>query len=149
RSVNSIAAWIAEDPLALRCDLGPDLRRDDDWLGSSSVCPRESAVHRVARRRVARLRLWIHGEIGASGFSRSPAPSCGRGTPPVGLLGLGPGLTPSGDDVLCGVLVALHALGEPRAAGKLGDAIAAETRRATTPLSGAFLAAAAQGMGSE
>jgi hypothetical protein len=39
-----------------------------------------------------------------------------------GLIGLGPGLTPSGDDVLVGIEAALHALDDP-AAGFLGDAI--------------------------
>src|SRR5690606_7063751 len=35
------------------------------------------------------------------------------------LIGLGPGLTPSGDDLLGGVLIALHALGRPDATERL------------------------------
>jgi Protein of unknown function (DUF2877) len=38
------------------------------------------------------------------------------------LIGLGPGLTPSGDDVLTGVAAALHAVGHP-CAGSLADAL--------------------------
>ncbi len=53
------------------------------------------------------------------------------------LVGLGPGLTPAGDDVLAGALAALHLLGGPplrvRAAGR------------TTTLSAALLACAARG----
>jgi len=36
---------------------------------------------------------------------------------PVELLGSGPGLTPAGDDVLAGFLVAAHATADPRLAG--------------------------------
>jgi hypothetical protein len=64
------------------------------------------------------------------------------------LLGLGPGLTPSGDDLLCGALVALHAVGQVDAARDLHAAIAEAAPVATTPLSAAFLKAAAEGQGS-
>ncbi len=66
-----------------------------------------------------------------------------------GLLGLGPGLTPSGDDLVGGVLLALHALPSPRVAGALGRWALALARRASPPISGAQLAAAAQGQGAE
>lgn len=48
-----------------------------------------------------------------------------------GLIGLGPGLTPSGDDVLVGVEAALHALGRP-SAGFLGRAVGDVDARTTT-----------------
>jgi Protein of unknown function (DUF2877) len=93
-----------------------------------------SALARVARSRVDRLRAWLDG--------------CGA-APPIDLLGLGPGLTPSGDDVLCGALVALRAVGRSGAADRLAATVAVAAPTATSPLSGAFLRAAAEGLGAE
>lgn len=64
-----------------------------------------------------------------------------------GLIGLGPGLTPAGDDALAGVESALYAVGHP-AAGFLAAALLdVETR--TTTLSVALLRHAARGEASE
>ncbi|MGE0849855.1 MAG: DUF2877 domain-containing protein [Hyphomicrobiaceae bacterium] len=98
-----------------------------------------SALTRVAGPRVARLREWVSARLTRP--AHEPAP--------VDLLGLGPGLTPSGDDLLCGALVALHAIGEVDAARDLRAAIAPAAPLATTPLSAAFLRAAAEGHSSE
>jgi hypothetical protein len=74
-----------------------------------------------------------------------------------GLLGLGPGLTPSGDDVLCGLLSGLSVLGErapvhiPRCASTrmaLARAALAAADR-TTALSRTLLRWAAQGVAAE
>ena len=63
-----------------------------------------------------------------------------------GLIGLGPGLTPSGDDFLVGALALLDAIGERDAHAALARAIIdAAWRDATTPLSACFLRAAAAG----
>ena len=94
-----------------------------------------SALERVALPRVERLRAWI--------VARQSA------RPPIDLLGLGPGLTPSGDDILCGVLVALHAVGWTDLAGDLHAQIAGAAPSATSPISAAFLRAAAEGLGCE
>lgn len=64
----------------------------------------------------------------------------------AGLVGAGRGLTPSRDDMLCGVLLALRAAGPP-AAGALAS-VAAGVRGSlerTTSLSASLLVAAAQG----
>jgi Protein of unknown function (DUF2877) len=53
------------------------------------------------------------------------------------LLGRGDGLTPVGDDVLAGWLVARHAIGRP--AGSVGDAVAAHALDRTTLLSATLL----------
>ncbi len=63
----------------------------------------------------------------------------------VDLIGLGEGLTPSGDDVLSGVLLALRHLGRPDCADRLWAAVAGEVRSRTTALSATLLAAAADG----
>jgi Protein of unknown function (DUF2877) len=65
------------------------------------------------------------------------------------LVGLGPGLTPSGDDFLGGLFLGLSALGRTRLRDALWDAILPEIDLLTTGFSGAHLAAAADGMASE
>jgi Protein of unknown function (DUF2877) len=61
------------------------------------------------------------------------------------LLGLGHGLTPSGDDVLAGALVAMHATGRTAVAATLTTAVRGQMRQLTSPLSAAFLEAACCG----
>jgi hypothetical protein len=64
------------------------------------------------------------------------------------LAGLGPGLTPSGDDVLAGVLTALALLAPSRAA-IIGEQIIEAAHRRTTRISEAYLDAAAAGEAGE
>jgi hypothetical protein len=54
------------------------------------------------------------------------------------MIGLGPGLTPAGDDLLCGVLAGLTLLGHPQA-GRIGAGILALAPGRTTDLSLALL----------
>jgi hypothetical protein len=63
-----------------------------------------------------------------------------------GLVGLGPGLTPAGDDVVCGALAALFAAGASVPRDQLAAA-ANEQAGATTTLSGQLLRCAAAGEG--
>jgi hypothetical protein len=65
-----------------------------------------------------------------------------------GLVGLGPGLTPSGDDYLGGVLIALHQLGREVQARGLWRWLEPRLGR-TSEISGAHLTAAAAGEGHE
>ena len=106
-------------------------------LGSAGLPA--SVLARVAGPRIALLREWAIARLAQP--MNEPAP--------LGLLGLGPGLTPSGDDLLCGALVALHAIGKVDAARDLHGAIAGAADLATSPLSAAFLRAAAVGQSSE
>jgi hypothetical protein len=71
----------------------------------------------------------------------TPHPSMSR------LIGLGPGLTPSGDDVFCGVLVALDALGLDAAVATLWSWLRPQLAEGTSALSAAHLGAAAVGQG--
>src|SRR3954464_4939563 len=64
------------------------------------------------------------------------------------LIGLGPGLTPSGDDYLGGVLIALHQLGREVQARGLWRWLEPRLKR-TSAISAAHLAAAAAGEGHE
>ena len=70
-------------------------------------------------------------------------------TSAAGLIGLGPGLTPSGDDFLAGLMVAMSAY-RPEAAGcALRDSVLRLAPDRTTALSATLLAHAADGTGSE
>jgi hypothetical protein len=75
-----------------------------------------------------------------------------RSFPPVpdlrALIGLGPGLTPSGDDLLGGALVALRLRDRPDLAGTLWNGIRGALESGTNAISRAHLAAAARGFGS-
>lgn len=64
------------------------------------------------------------------------------------LIGRGPGLTPSGDDFLGGIMIALTALGHGKAATQLWHDIRDHARINTNAISCALLAAAATGLGS-
>lgn len=65
------------------------------------------------------------------------------------LIGLGPGLTPSGDDYLGGVLIGLRWLGRAPQAESLWRWLEPRLPGATSAISAAHLAAAAQGEGHE
>ncbi len=82
------------------------------------------------------LRL-LGSAVGGAGFDCAPAVAS--------LLGLGHGLTPSGDDVLSGALIVLHALDRGETATALGSAVRSRMRALTSPLSCAFLEAACDG----
>ncbi|GAA4069926.1 DUF2877 domain-containing protein [Nonomuraea soli] len=71
------------------------------------------------------------------------------------LVGLGPGLTPSGDDVLAGLLVTLRHIGKSAGVGQavrvgdwLGATVTYDARTRTTPISATLLHCAAQGAAS-
>jgi hypothetical protein len=64
-------------------------------------------------------------------------------------IGLGPGLTPSGDDALGGALITLHVLGEDKVRDRLWHELAPLARAATGDISFAHLSAAAEGFGHE
>ncbi len=72
------------------------------------------------------------------------------GDPPAAiamLLGLGPGLTPAGDDALGGALIALRGFGREDVADRLAGWLLPSARTATSNISFAHLAAAAEGEG--
>jgi hypothetical protein len=64
------------------------------------------------------------------------------------LVGLGPGLTPSGDDFIAGVLITLSAVGRTVLRNCIWRALQPALDGRTNAISGAHLAAAAEGMGS-
>jgi hypothetical protein len=106
-------------------------------MEEAAACAGTSPLLRLAVPSVAVLAEWLMG--------------CGE-TPPDDaasmLIGLGPGLTPSGDDLIGGTMIALHALGRGDRARCLAEWALplAETR--TGAISAAHLACAATGEGS-
>ncbi len=65
------------------------------------------------------------------------------------LVGLGPGLTPSGDDLLAGVMLAMSAAGHEQLRDALWAFLEPELDALTTPISAMHLSAAADGMALE
>jgi len=102
--------------------------------------PQNDAVFRRAAPLIASAGDWITGVV--RGNSQAPADWA------VSLLGAGPGLTPSGDDVLGGALLALRATGHANVAEALWRQIAPELTLRTNEISATLLAAAAMGHGS-
>ncbi|GAB4137406.1 MAG: hypothetical protein Tsb0016_02590 [Sphingomonadales bacterium] len=81
--------------------------------------------------------------IDAIDWPEAALPYAGLARAAHALAGLGIGLTPAGDDFLCGIMLACWLLDEHAAAGCA--AIAKAASALTTPLSAAFLGQAAQG----
>lgn len=90
-------------------------------------------VAKAAARDIAALSSWAAGGCPAD---RVPAVS--------GLVGLGPGLTPSGDDLLGGFLAAMHAIGYGASADALWSSLQPDLAR-TNAISAAHMTAAAAG----
>lgn len=67
----------------------------------------------------------------------------------IKIIGAGPGLTPSGDDFLCGVFAALHLSGFSEVANNLWASIRSIATRSTTQVSVALLEQAAAGEAGE
>jgi Protein of unknown function (DUF2877) len=146
-----------------------------DGLAFALFAADPTPLARIARPRIARFESWLskkmrdsscpatenrHPEVRAQRASKDdrPGPSPFEGRlrrPPQGdgslsqavasLIGLGPGLTPSGDDFLIGALAAFHALGQTNIHATLAQAIIAAVPTRTSPLSACFLRAAAAG----
>jgi len=140
--------WTKEDLLrGLTCVLDIARRRaPDDGLAKLALGTGQSgeatALERIAAPRLRELAAWLRAAV-----ARDASAEVTSGV--TLLVGLGPGLTPSGDDLLCGATIALHGAGRREAALKLAAAVGAVTAERTTLLSRDFLRAAADGQGSE
>ncbi len=119
----------------LRAALPPDIPQGGlgAWLAlpEAGRC-RVDPVLRRAMPAIDELSHWVAGDLEAG---PPEAPICS-------LLGLGPGLTPSGDDFLGGLLVALRLAGHPGSAERLAHAIENLGANRTNDISLAHLRAA-------
>lgn len=100
-----------------------------------------STLQRLARPAVTALSTWIRGALAQGRTAGSPPDTIGS------LIGLGPGLTPSGDDVLAGALIALHGLARADAAKHLATWLHPRMEGRTGLVSRAHLDCAARGAG--
>lgn len=116
-------------------------------FGGEALVPDEELVSGRSSHLIAAARLGVDAlaRIVGDGLqdSRSDATA---GADVIGLIGLGPGLTPSGDDVLLGALVALGALELPQVRDTLWRQCQPSLDR-TNAISRAHLEAAAGGYG--
>ena len=108
-------------------------RTPGEGLGGA-ITGATSSLLEYARPALAALDQWL------AGSPRDPVPAQAEM-----LIGLGPGLTPSGDDYLAGMLIALRALDRAEAAAALWRWLEARADRGTSEISAAHLAAAAAG----
>jgi Protein of unknown function (DUF2877) len=106
-------------------------------FGSHEAGSPPTPLRRVARARIASFEAWLSGACAHNGVAATALPE--------GLVGLGPGLTPSGDDFLVGALALLDALAERKVHAALADAVARLSPALTSPFSLCFLRAAANG----
>src|SRR5262249_22642934 len=91
-----------------------------DGLAPPVFCPHEEStpLSRIGRSRITALERWL-----PTAFESARVPGAFRRAA-HGLLGLGPGLTPSGDDFLIGMLAMLDALAQRKAHAALAHALA-------------------------
>lgn len=116
----------------------------------------------AVRESLARLIVAAHDRLPGEGFGYLLDPACEQpasvrglerwlggpdGVPAdaAGLIGLGPGLTPSGDDLIGGVLCALHATRRAQIAERLAAWVLPLAATGTGRISRAHLACAAEG----
>ena len=105
----------------------------------SAMCECDDALLQAARPAVDALCDWLAATLAGAAVPPPPVSA---------LIGLGPGLTPSGDDWLGGVMIALHHFGRPDVARRLADAVLPIAARNTSVISAAYLRCAARGEGS-
>lgn len=116
--------------------LGTFVHRHPGPFQDDSVC-------KHAEPHIGRLSDWLVEAIGRSGDAPTINPAL---IDPV--IGLGPGLTPSGDDFIGGMMIALRGLGETEPCGRLWAAARTGVIKAGNPIASAHLRAASRGLGS-
>jgi len=160
---------VGNGPLKAHCEALPICLRVGDLLdveiaGASPWRPRRAPILDAARlvQGLQRLRKDARGQLPSEGFGFLIDPARERpaavlalirwlsnpqGLPgdAAGLIGLGPGLTPSGDDLIGGALCALHAANRSETALRLAAWALPLARSGTNRISYAHLACAGEG----
>ena len=140
-SLRRSLAWLAESPERPPAEglgrlLAPVASGTLDRVGAA-----DSSLRRLARPALGALTSWLHAALGRESRAADPPDAIGD------LVGLGPGLTPSGDDVLAGALLALHGFARVDVAQRLGVWLHSRVDGRTGLVSRAHLACAARGEG--
>ena len=149
---------LARSEISVGAFLGVDLAYARTW--HPRVAPAWNAA--AAASALGRLRETAQERLPSVGFGNALDPSRRR-LPAIdalerwlaepatgldgarGLIGLGPGLTPAGDDLIGGAICALHAAGRTTQARRLAAWALPLAREATGRISNAHLACAAEG----
>ncbi len=97
---------------------------------------KDDALLQAALWPIAAVWQWLGAAL--AGSPEAPPPT-------EGLVALGPGLTPSCDDFLCGVMAALNYLGHRDIAARLAASVLPVAERETSLISAAYLRCAAEG----
>lgn len=107
-------------------------------LNKPSVPPgsENDALLQAALWPIAAVWQWLDAAL--AGSPESPPPT-------EGLVALGPGLTPSCDDFLCGVMATLNYLGHGEIAARLAASVLPVAERETSLISAVYLRCAAKG----
>jgi hypothetical protein len=149
-------SWHAATVVAGLAVLAEEMRTHSDRGGLQALIPlliggtalppegmdAASALIRSAVASIAPLADWLETCLGRPAET-IPVPTSAIDA----LIGLGPGLTPSGDDFLGGVLIALRHLGVAEPTERLAEAIVSRAEQRTNEISRAHLSAAAGGEG--
>ncbi len=120
--------------------LGKFIHRTRGWNSTTH----KSSVLNHAVEPLDRLQAWLRGALANPLNIKNPDILSWQE-----LLGLGPGLTPSGDDLVGGIMLGLHSMGELSLLKVLSSAVAKVLPDRTNLISAAHLRGAMEGMGSE
>ncbi|MDE0332668.1 MAG: DUF2877 domain-containing protein [Nitrospinae bacterium] len=131
-----LALWIAES--GPREGLAPLIAR----VVNGEEVSNEDAFHKISREGIADFGYWLSCSLDGEGNYEFPAAA-------RRLVGLGPGLTPSGDDFLCGVMMTLRALGLMDILNRVSEAVLKQAVYRTSRISRAHLECAARGQGAQ
>ena len=100
------------------------------------------AFHKISWQGISDFRHWLSYSLNGEGNHEIPAAA-------RRLVGLGPGLTPSGDDFWCGVMIALRAMGCLDILKKVSGDVLKQAEYRTNKISRAHLECAAEGQGAQ
>lgn len=144
RGLDTLAARARQvAPADCLCPLIPGLAGREGAAGEGNFAA--SPLLRAASAAAAALRAWLESVLGDDRWGEGEDARRLRGA--AGLIGLGPGLTPSGDDFVGGAMIALRTFGQGGAADRLAAWALPLARARTGAISTAHLASAAEGEG--
>ena len=113
------------------------------FISRDNICVGEDSIRKLAKESIDSLHAWSVESIRDRSHSHSLDIQALNA-----LIGMGPGLTPSGDDFIGGLMIVLHRLGEKKTCRQLWDATRGYALAIGSPITRAHLSAASEGLGS-